>query len=131
MSSITEQDWKYLRTIQPEMLGTLCGLINQRAKAILEAGGMSEHERYLKLYRYLGKADRVIGECFDDWRRSNLWLTVRVLYHHGLLTDDHLSHLTDGARRLVEDVEPVKLEAILEKVEQEDRRNRSPLRGSR
>ncbi|NQU12172.1 hypothetical protein HQ590_15365 [bacterium] len=132
MKSIPERDWKYLQRICPAMLDALCGLINSKAIEILGNQQLSQHDRYLQLYRHLEVADRVVGECFNDWRRSNIWLTIRLLYHRGVLTTEQVSHLTDETKRLLTDVEPQPLETILEDAVQQRprwRRRRPPVYG--
>jgi hypothetical protein len=99
--TILEKDWKYLSRVQPEMLSALCGRINRKAMEILGSDKTSEHEKYLALYRYLQDADRIVGDCFNDWRRSTIWLTVGILRRHGLLTEEHVQHLTDETQDLL------------------------------
>lgn len=93
--TIPERDWKFMNRIQPEMLSTLCGRINRKAMEILGSDKTSEHEKYLALYRYLEGADRIVADCFNDWRRSTLWFTMGMLRRHHLLTEEHIQHLTE------------------------------------
>jgi hypothetical protein len=101
-SSIPERDWKYLRKIQPDMLDTLCQQINQRTERILKSPDKSDHEKYLAVYDHIKKSDRVVAKCFSDWRRSNIWLTIPLLYKEGLLTEDHLKNMTEETSQLVD-----------------------------
>jgi hypothetical protein len=96
--SIPERDWKYLKRVQGEMLSTLCGRINRKAMEILHAGGLSEHDKYKKLYRHIHDADKVVGDCFNDWRRSTLFFHILHLQRHELLTQEHLEHLTEATQ---------------------------------
>ena len=68
--SILESDWKYLRKIEADLLATLCNRINTKSQKILNEGSLSEHEKYLNLYRHIKKSDKIIADCFNDWRRS-------------------------------------------------------------
>ena len=105
-SSIPERDWKYLRKIQPEMLCSLCARINQQARDLLQSQAESEHERYRSLYRHFKDSDRIVANCFDDWRRSNVRFKLQVLRREGLLTDEHLSRMSNEIRDLLEDQLP-------------------------
>ena len=96
--SIPEKDWKYLRSIEAELLSELCRRINQGAVEIVRSKSGSEHEKYLKLYRHIEASDRIIADCFNDWRRSNLWLKLPLLRRHKLLTDERISNLSDETR---------------------------------
>jgi len=99
--SIPEKDWKYLRNIREELLSDLCKKINQDAVAILGSECGSEHNKYLKLYKHIEVSDRIVADCFNDWRRSNLWLKLPLLRRHNLLTDEHITNLTDESRELL------------------------------
>ena len=96
--SITEKDWKYLRSIQAEMLATLCQRINETTASILKAEGQSEHDKYQKSLQHIRDANGIIASCFDDWRRSVIGVRLISLQGHGLLTETHLQHLSEGAR---------------------------------
>lgn len=100
--AIPEADWKYARTIRQEMLDALFVRVNRQARAILDASDATEQERYRRLYKHLDASDKVIGDCFDDWRRSVFILILLCLRHHNLLTDEHLTHLTPETRKQLE-----------------------------
>jgi hypothetical protein len=99
--SIPEKDWKCLRGIEAELLSELCRRINQRAAEIVRSGSGTEHEKYLKLYKHIEASDRIVADCFNDWRRSNLRLKLPLLRKHKLLTDEHISNLSDETRELL------------------------------
>lgn len=105
LKSISERDWKYLRSIHDELLATLCARINQKSLEILQRPHVSEPDKYQQLYRHLQDSDQLVAECFDDWRRSTMWLTLRILYSRGLLRPEHVSHLTEPAKALLVDLE--------------------------
>lgn len=99
---VSESDWKYLRERKVDFLSTLCGRINEQSKDILNDQSVSEHEKYLKLYKHIMGSDKIVAECFNDWRRSNIWLKIQFLRHHGILTGEHLNQMSDSLRVLVE-----------------------------
>jgi len=98
---IPERDWKYLRKLQPEMLDALCARINQQAIQLLQSTKKTEHEKYLELYRHVNDSDRIVADCFNDWSRSNIWLKILPLRRHGLLTDEHVSQLSEESSELI------------------------------
>jgi len=100
--TLPEKDWKYLRSIEPELLSELCRKINQRAADIVRSETESEHEKYLALYKHIKASDKIVADCFNDWRRSNLWFIVPLLLRHGLLKDEHVANLSDAARELLD-----------------------------
>ena len=100
--SLPEKDWKYLRSIEPELLSELCGKINQKAAQLLNSEFASEHKKYLALYKHIKVSDKIVADCFNDWRRSNLWLIVPLLRKHNLLKDAQIANLSDTARELLD-----------------------------
>lgn len=100
--TLPEKDWKYLRSIEPELLSALCRKINQRAEDIIRSESGTEHEKYLALYKHIKASDKIVADCFNDWRRSNLWLLVPLLRKHNLLKDEHIANLSDAARDLLD-----------------------------
>ncbi len=100
--SIQESDWKYLRKRELDMLSTLFGRINEQSKDILNDQSASEHEKYLKMYDHIKKSDKIVADCFNDWRRSNIWLKIQYLRRYDLLTDEHLDQMSNGVRTLIE-----------------------------
>lgn len=94
---IHERDWKYLRSIQDEMLNELCSRILTEVAEIAGAGG-TPHQRYRALYRHLQKSDDIIADCFDDWRRSTINVRILNLRHHRLLKDEHVTRMSGEAQ---------------------------------
>jgi hypothetical protein len=95
MKNIPESDWKYLRTIMPEMLETLCKRINNKASQILTNAQLSEHEKFVGLQEHVFKKNKIIARWFDDWRRSNIPIKLLALKQERLLTDKNASHLSE------------------------------------
>ena len=95
---LPERDWKYLRSIQKDLLNDLCWRINQKAAGIVSSKTESEHDKYLKLYRHIEASNNIIAECFDDWSRSKLWLRLISMCNHKLLSAEHIMHLSEECR---------------------------------
>ena len=95
MRTIPESDWKYLRSIERDLIEKLCQRINKGAAQIIADDSMSQHERFLKLYVYIKKEDKVVADCFDDWRRSNAFEKTRFLRKNRLLTPEQIAKLSD------------------------------------
>jgi peptidoglycan/xylan/chitin deacetylase (PgdA/CDA1 family) len=100
--SLPERDWKYLRSIEPELLSDLCRKVNERAAQLLSSEFESEHKKYLALYKHIEDSDKIVADCFNDWRRSTLWLIVPLLRKHKVLKDAHIANLSDAARELLD-----------------------------
>ena len=100
--TLPEKDWKYLRSIEPVLLSELCRKINQRAEDIIRSESGTEHEKYLALSKHIEASDKIVADCFNDWRRSNLWLKLPLLRRHKVLKDEQITNLSDVARELLD-----------------------------
>ena len=100
--SIPERDWKHLRRIQKEMLAELYLRINRKSAEILNAIEETEKDKYHQLYRHIKDSDEIVGNCFDDWRRSNIGFKLLFLLRHNLLTDDRINGLSEEGAELIE-----------------------------
>jgi hypothetical protein len=109
--AISEMDWKYLRSVQSEMLSSFCKKLNREAMEILQSGEMSEHDKYKTLCQHIQDSDDIIANCFDDWRRSNILLKIMAILRTGFLTEEHMQHLSDETKTLLRSMnlgEPIK-----------------------
>ncbi len=102
---VQERDWKYLRSIQNEMIDELCSKVLERAANISAVENDRPHQRYLRLFRYLKQSDEIIAECFNDWSRSTIGERIISLRRHKLLADEHVKHLSETARKWLKMVE--------------------------
>jgi len=102
---VPEKDWRYLRSIQPELLNGLCSRINQKAAEIISSQGESEHAKYQKLHKHIHESDECVARCFDDWRRSNFWMTLLLLSRYGLLTDTLVRGFTEEGRQGIQAID--------------------------
>ncbi len=94
MDDIPERDWRYLRSIQTEMLEELSRRINDEVRTVLAQTAVSEKEKRGKIYGVVQDRDKVVAECFDDWRRSRALERCWSLRKHGLLKPEHIANLT-------------------------------------
>jgi hypothetical protein len=101
-----ERDWKFLRSVFDEMLEALSRRINDEVRAILARTDMSENEKRRSVYDIVRKRDRVVAECFDDWRRSRLYERCWALKQHGLLKPEYIAKLTPESQKAISPLEP-------------------------
>ena len=90
----SERDWKYMKKLRAQLLAELCERINNQAVTIVTASEGSEHAKYLTLFKHLQESDRILGCCFDDWRRSTLFMKIFEIKRQGLLTEAQLQGLS-------------------------------------
>ncbi|HEU5078299.1 MAG TPA: hypothetical protein VFT72_03765 [Opitutaceae bacterium] len=97
----SEEDWKYLRSIFDSLLEELSRRINEEIREILSRAGVSENEKRRLVYDTVRNRDRIVAECFDDWRRSRLYERCWALKRHGLLSPQHLAKLTPQSQKAI------------------------------
>jgi len=98
---LQEKDWKTMRSIKDELLQELCSRINLKSSQILADTTKTPHLRYGDLYGHVKDSDRIVADCFDDWRRSRLSMKIICLRRHKLLTDEHVKHLSNSAQEWI------------------------------
>ncbi len=98
---IQESDWKYMRGLNRELLETLSRRINNELRAMLARADLTENEKRNETFRIVQENDRIVSDCFDAWKRSNLDLKCMWLQTHGLLTQAHRAHLSEKLLRLL------------------------------
>ena len=108
--TISEKDWKYLRGIQDEMLSDLCYRINRKAVEILNTKEETERDKFHELYKHIKDSDQIVGDCFDDWRRSNISFKLLFLLRHNLLTEERISGLSEKGIKHVENLKTFNME---------------------
>lgn len=96
---MTEKDWKYLRSIEQDLLNRLCERINQKTAQIVSDATLSHHERYGTIYAHIQESDDIVADCFNGWSRSSLWLKLLLLKRHKLLTSEHVARLSPEMQR--------------------------------
>jgi hypothetical protein len=98
MNDIPEHDWKYLKSIQPELLEILCKQINEQASRIVSDSSLSHHDKFLRLFDHVMEMNGIVADCFDDWRRSKILYNLLALRRRQLLTAEHISRLSEETR---------------------------------
>jgi hypothetical protein len=85
---IPERDWKRWRALREIALERYCVKILD-AVAKFKSGKETAHDRYLKLWKFLHKHDRIIGIVFNNPRRSTAYIRMHALTE-GIITRDEL-----------------------------------------
>jgi hypothetical protein len=102
MAEFPERDWKYLRSIQDEMLCELSLRINNEVRKTLDRTDLSESEKRRSIYDIVTKRDKIVADCFDDWRRSRIVERCWALRKHGLLKQEHIEKLDAQSQAWIE-----------------------------
>ncbi len=86
--------------LQPVILDRYCQSIISEIDRIGKQAEISNHDKYLEIFRLMKKHDREIALLFDNTRRSNAIEQLVVLKSRGLIENEDLYLLTPiGERR--------------------------------
>lgn len=97
-----ESDWKTLSRLKSLALDRLCQRILHGAKQIItRAKDGKYHDAYLALYRYVHKEDQIVGNCFNDWRRSQALYLLVNWRSENLLTEEEFAEFSAETRNTV------------------------------
>ena len=105
MSDFTEQDWKVLRELKPVTLDRLCEQILRRAAEIATQSGLTNHQRYLKMWKLIQEQNEEVALAFDDHRRSTTFLKILQIHRLGLFAEEEFAKFSEQTRKRVLDVE--------------------------
>ena len=98
---IPESDWKIFRTVRAAALDRFCARVLEECAAVLRDAKMTNHERYLRLYRLTRERDKDIAFAFNDFRRSTAILQLARIHGLGAVTDEELARFSPETRELV------------------------------
>lgn len=101
MATISEKDWRYLRSVQAEMLDELSRRINDEVRRVLVSADFTENEKRGKIYEVVTRRDRIVADCFDGWSRSRIIEHCWILRKHGLLKAEHLAKLDPQTQKAI------------------------------
>jgi len=101
MNTIPERDWKYLRSINDELLQRYCEKANQKSNLILYNPSLDSYERYKQLFNHVEDSDERLARCFDDWRRSTIFTRLLMIIEESLLSDTEFQNLSSETQKWI------------------------------
>ncbi len=98
-----EADWKILSKLKPLALDRLCQrILTTSEDIIVHAREGGYHSAYLELFKQIQKDDKTIGNCFDDWRRSQAFFILAKWRREKLITDEEFTGFSEVTCKAVE-----------------------------
>ena len=100
MPVIPEQEWRKIRDMKPVVLDRVCkGILDAlRAKLVISSTDQVHHKQYLKVYKWLDEQDKIIGNGFNDLKRSNAYFLVAFWVKSRWLTQQEFDRLSEITR---------------------------------
>ena len=107
MFEIAESDWRLMRKWEQDALNALCAEINAGAQRIIQDSqpGLSDHERFRRLFSHILDRNKDIAHCFNGLRRSTAVEQLLFWRKHGLLKDGQIAQFTPGLQALLADLQ--------------------------
>ena len=97
---IRESDWKIWKPLFDVALNRFCERTLASA-AKYATGQESAHERYVKLYQYLKRKDKELGDVFDYFSRSRALLQIALAMRKKLITPEELGTFSQETQERV------------------------------
>ena len=101
MRDIPESDWKVFRTVRAAALDRYCARVLDECRAVIKDRSISNHERYLKLFRLLQERDDDLADAFNNPRRSIAFIQLARIRGLDLVTDEELGRFSQETREIV------------------------------
>lgn len=92
---ISEADWKHFKRVKAEALDKCCKQVLDDVREGMDDPELSNHAKYLYLYKLIENADKRIATIFDYNARSKAQLQLALMKSDGLLNAQQISGFSD------------------------------------
>ncbi len=89
-----ESDWKKFKQIKELALERFCAEVLADFEDAIQKEDLSNHERYLYLYKLVENADKRLSRLFDEHSRSKAQLQFMLIRSEGLVETQELEGLS-------------------------------------
>lgn len=100
---ISDSDWKNYHKLHELALDRFCQGVLADAQTIAQNEALSAHTRYRTLNRLMRSRDKDLAGAFNTGRRSEVSLSLMLMVHYDLLSDEDLSGLSEELRARIAD----------------------------
>ena len=90
-----ESDWKKFKKIKERALERFCAEALAEFEEAIRQEGLSNHERYLSLYKLVQDTDKRLSALFDGHSRSRAEQQLFLMRCEGLVEDHELDGMSD------------------------------------
>ena len=88
-----------MRELKPVTLERLCERILHRAADITTQSGLTNHQRYIKMWELIQEQNQEVALAFDDHRRSTAFLKILQIHRRGLFTEEEFARFGEETRK--------------------------------
>ena len=91
-----ESDWKIFKKIKEQALERFCADTLADFEEAIDKKDMSNHEKYLNLFKLVENADKRISLLFDGHSRSKAQIQLTLIRSEGLVGNHELEGMSDA-----------------------------------
>jgi hypothetical protein len=103
-----ESDWRIFKRIKELALERFCAAAMSDFEEAIQKDDLSNHARYLYLYKLVENADKRLSQLFDGHSRSKAALQLTLIRSEGLVENHELEGMSE---ELLKSTEPRKKNA--------------------
>ena len=98
---ISEADWKHFKQVKADALDKCCQQVLDDVRKGIEDPELSNHAKYLYLYKLIDNSDKRIANIFDYNARSKAMLQLVLMKSDGLLEAKQISGFSDELQSFI------------------------------
>ena len=98
---ISEADWKHFKQVKADALDRCCQQVLDDVRKGIDDPELSNHAKYLYLYKLMENSDKRIANIFDYNARSKAMLQLALMKSDGLLEAKQISGFSDELQRFI------------------------------
>ena len=98
---ISEADWKHFKQVKADALDKCCQQVLDDVRKGIDDPKLSNHAKYLYLYKLMENSDKRIANIFDYNARSKAMLQLALMKSDGLLEAKQISGFSDELQRFI------------------------------
>ncbi|CAI3932191.1 MAG: hypothetical protein QUV19_14280 [Alteromonas macleodii] len=98
---ISEADWKHFKQVKADALDKCCQQVLDDVRKGIEDPELSNHAKYLYLYKLMENSDKRIANIFDYNARSKAMLQLVLMKSDGLLEAKQISGFSDELQSFI------------------------------
>ncbi len=98
---ISEADWKHFKQVKADALDKCCQQVLDDVRKGIDNPELSNHAKYLYLYKLIENSDKRIANIFDYNARSKAMLQLALMKSEGLLEAKQISGFSDELQRFI------------------------------
>ena len=98
---ISEADWKHFKQVKADALDRCCQQVLDDVRKGIDDLELSNHAKYLYLYKLMENSDKRIANIFDYNARSKAMLQLVLMKSDGLLEAKQISGFSDELQSFI------------------------------